>query len=805
MKRRSINRYSGFILFMLLLITLSVCADQEDNIAKGKPYTITPEAGYPYSKDAGDAVQLTDGLRATAQWLWADKKSVGWHWESPIIITIDLGNVLPISGANYSTAFGRAGVTAPFAIYILLSDDGKDFYLLGDLISASAANGCPDPRGYKTHEYKTKDLPGRGRYIRLVVVPAGIFTMCDEVEVFAGTDDQKDLPRGEPIRDITQMIKDRKLSAVVQGRMAADLSNLETRRNYPRRDDLRREMIAFPAVEKIDWRAGLPYNDLHRKIWASHAAWARKEFPSSPHILLWTQNRWKEIQPFDLPKESQLKDVELDVKMINGEYRSAVLNITNTSDTSQWVEFDCKLPEGFPADTVIMRDAVYVENQARWIRAMPLPLARRVGDTWQMDVPSGVTKQIWITFHPQKVKPGSYTGEIHVSCKDLKIDQTVPVKLKMYPLTIPDKPTLATLTWEYCHDGGYIQYDGVWKAAIPLMKEYLINVPFMTGAGIPWPNPKQFDKDGTITEKLNWSRLDKWISAWGQDAKYFFLFIGEPRGFMIPECRLSIETGMGKKIVHQVIGQLVERFKLQGIPADRIVILSHDETHSNDEDRRIIAWAKEIHAANPDIRIFSDPIYSDPTEAVPESFEAVDIVCPNRTDYDAPYGGVDKPEFAAFYEKIRKSGKLLMVHACGVANSEADPYGYFLQQGWFVFEHGMVGNSYWALTDVRHLPFGKVGSWNDFAGRPTFSIMYWDESGVIPSRQMEAIREAAEDYECLLMLKEAIAKASPAAAARAQKVLDRAVEHVRKSDSLDAADQSRIQVLEEVVKLTQHK
>ena len=75
--------------------------------------------------------------------------------------------------------------------------------------------------------------------------------------------------------------------------------------------------------------------------------------------------------------------------------------------------------------------------------------------------------------------------------------------------------SMASIAWDYCYRGGAIRYDDTWKAAIPLMKEYMMNVPVMGGPGIPWPRPNQIDATGAITAELDWSRLDDWISRWG--------------------------------------------------------------------------------------------------------------------------------------------------------------------------------------------------------------------------------------------------------------------------------------------------
>ena len=800
MIQANLGKLSTLALLLVLSIPVVTAVARGRNIALHRPYTYSPAANYPLTKDDGDKTQLTDGVRSAARWLWVDKKAVGWGWPPLVTISLDLGGVQPISGASYSTAFGRADVTMPFALYVLVSDDGKDFHLLGDLIAESAENGLPEPGGYKTHVFRASHMLGRGRYVRFVIVPSGTYVMCDEIEVFAGTDGQKDRPRGEVVKDVQKLIASRKLTTVVQGRIAGDLSTLERLDGFSRRRDLWDAIAAMKPVTKIQWRRGLPCNELHRRVWAAHGPWARGQLKGTDErLLVWSQNRWEQVRPFDLPTKQQVASPDIHVRMIDGEYRSAVLNLTNLSDKSAQVELACRLDGGISDDAITLREVVYTEAQSRHVVDHALPQAKRAGDKWRIEVPAGVTRQVWMTFHPKNVKPGEYGGRIDVACGDLGVSRSVPARLTVYPFTFPAKPALMTHMWDYCHPGGAIRHENTWKAAIGLMKEYFIDVPFMAPAAIPWPKlGEQVDKAGNIIAKLDWSAIDEWIEQWGKDARLFVLYLGEPS--TVPRSRFPLDSAAGQNEINGFFALLVERFERRGISADRIVLLPRDEPHEPTKDKSIIAWARALHKANPKLRVLTDPIWKDPYKATQEMFTVSDIVCPNRSHYG--YGVGENKRFAAFYEKVRQSGKPLWVHACGSPARAADPYSYFLAQGWFCFRHSIIGNSFWALTDVRHKPFGKVGSWNDFAGTTNFSILFWDGSGVTPSKQMEAMREAAEDYEYLTMLKKAIDSAPATKAAGARATLQRVLKQVRANGDRAAPDRARIEVLEELVRLT---
>ena len=791
-----------FCVMSLIVLSSSVSASAVNNIALGKSYTCSTVANYPLTADAGDSVQLTDGLRTTSSCMWTDKLSVGWSYvrDGFVAITIDLGEERAVSGGSFSTAFGRAGVTSPFAVYMLVSDTGEadSYCLVGDLILASAANGIPRSKGYMTHSYASTNLPCRGRYVKFVAVVAGIYLMCDEVEVFAGEAGQVDLPRGSSIKDseVKTMIEDRKLTTVVKWRLAIDLTELEGLPGFEEHSDLWQMIDEMPVVSQINWRKGVPYNGLHRDIWAQHAGWARNELGNpSEHILVWSQGCLDDLQPFDLPTTSQLSQAKVDIEMIRNEYRSAVLNLTNISDNSQIVELQCGYDGSGPGEILTVRKVVFVETQGRRIIANALPEARKTANGWQVEVPAGATRQVYLTFHSDGSAAGEFLGHINVSCGALGVSRQVPLRLEIHPVVMPLIPTLSLTAWDYCHGGGYIRYENTWKSAISLMKEYSFRTPWMAPATIPWPDHRkgEVDRKGNIVKTLDWSRVDQWISLWGDDAKLFMFYFGEPKN--VPNTNYPLDSPQGKNEVTQFLALLVERFQMQGIPADKIVIHPRDEPHAHEKDSSIVAWANLIHSANPAIKVFTDPIWKDPREALPELFQAVDIVCPNLNHY--PQYGAGGP-FVDFYDAVRDSGKALWTYQCNGPVNELNLYSYFRLEPWHAFLHKMTGVGFWALADAHH----AVGSWNDFVLRSaTFSIMYWDENGVTPSKQMEAIRQGVQDYEYLVMLKKAIGDGSGVDADQAAIVLDNSIKNTCKASDSDVADIERLQVLEHLLNL----
>ena len=79
-----------------------------------------------------------------------------------------------------------AGVTWPAAIYVLVSDDGRNFRNVGDLVALDHKIHGAWPEGYAIRRLATSELHTKARYVSFVVLPIarGLFIFVDEVEVF---------------------------------------------------------------------------------------------------------------------------------------------------------------------------------------------------------------------------------------------------------------------------------------------------------------------------------------------------------------------------------------------------------------------------------------------------------------------------------------------------------------------------------------------------------------------------------------------------------------------------------------------
>jgi hypothetical protein len=142
-----------------------------------------------------------------------------------------------------------------------------------------------------------------------------------------------------------------------------------------------------------------------------------------------------------------------------------------------------------------------------------------------------------------------------------------------------------------------------------------------------------------------------------------------------------------------------------------------------------------------------------------------------------------------------------------------DPYSYHRLQAWHCWHVGGTGSFFWAFGDNS-----GSSSWNEYlVSVGPFTPLFLDDTTVTAGKQMEAIRESVEDFETLVMLRDAIKRAKAAGrndnvVAQAERLLSTGVAEVLAAPGADQiswqspkdrtkADALRVQVLEALAAL----
>jgi hypothetical protein len=760
-------------------------------MALGCKYTLSPAPNYPYCTDPEDNIQLTDG-KTTNLYFWTQKGTVGWSGAQYVTVTVDLGRVEPISGVSFDTAAGVAGVIWPAAIRILVSDDGRAFRDVGDLVALDRKAHGPLPEKYAIRRLATGELRTKGRYVCFLVVPlsGGQFVFVDEVEVFRGPGGLLAAdPGGRPVGDAEQVFREGRIRRAVSNRLQKDIESLSSaaRRMPPvperkalleQLDQIRAAAEAEKAPTDGSFKAVLPMTPVHARLFQLQAAlWKAWSFPD-----FWASgaDAWEPLDAID--PGIHLPTPEIAVELMRGEYRAAAATLWNATPRPIDVRLSFEgLPGGAMPDYVTVHEVQWTDTSHGIPVASALPEAKGGSGRWTVTVLPGLIRQVWFTLHPVDVTPGEYCGSLRLEpvvgdgaaltpLVGARKSKTVgglwanlrgmtipcigdwkgeigrlPFLVHVWPMEFPKKTTLLLGGWSYTDGGGsYGVTPENRRAFLDHLQSHFVNAPWASAAVMfdcrVEANPPRVE--------LNTQRMDDWLAQWPH-ARQYMVFLSVGSGFGgAPAGSATFD-----RVVGLWISAWVRHLAAKGIAPDRLCLLLVDEPNEGTpagDVSALVAWARAIRAAEPKVTIWEDPTYSAPWKSPAELFAVSNVLCPNRPMWLE--GG--KP-FEEFYLKQRAAGKTLNFYSCSGPAKLLDPYSYYRLQAWHCWQVGGTGSFFWAFGDNS-----GSSSWNEYlSAAGPYTPLFLDQCTVVAGKQMEAIRESVEDYEYLVMLRVAVRRA----------------------------------------------
>ncbi|MEI6501689.1 MAG: discoidin domain-containing protein, partial [Armatimonadota bacterium] len=418
------------------------------NLALGKPYTMDPAPNYGDCADPDDAVQATDGVYTEGHF-WTRKSTVGWVGVSPTI-TLDLGQDQPIKGLSYHTAAGVADVHWPRRFLVFVSPDGQQWYRVGDLMKLNEPHrNLPAYGQYALRHIWTDALNTHGRYVALYVEPPhGTFTLVDEIEVWGGGQELLSKPYAGPpwvgslkenlgkllLSDLIRQQFQQELVAV-DGAIAA-LPPEQKAKFAAEAAALTARTDAWEAPDMAGFRAVLPVDALETDIFRCLASVWRAQ--KKPVLRVWNMPRWEKLDAFAEPRNgTALQPVT--VHLMNNESRAGTINLTNADSKPLRVRVRVTgLPGGDNPSYLKVLEVLTVGTRHFVPVSAALPDAARDGKDYVITVPSGMTRQVWLSFKPENLAAKTHAGQIEIS-PTLGPKQTVPLKVVVYPLRFPDQ------------------------------------------------------------------------------------------------------------------------------------------------------------------------------------------------------------------------------------------------------------------------------------------------------------------------------------------------------------------------------
>jgi hypothetical protein len=731
-----------------LTLVLACCLPGPENLAAGKSYRLEPAPNYEHCTDPDDHTQLTDGERVQG-YFWTQKGTVGWSGASHVVVTIDLGAVKPISGVSFHTAAGVAGVELPAAIVVLVSDDGKSWHDAGDLAAASLTKPpAPTRTGYAEYRLRADRLETRGRYVAILVEASGSFVFVDEIEVFRGSDILLSGARpGASWPSVHGYLETMRTSLGVRRRIAADCAEVAMElQTTPAPASLARSLLAqldvvraASATARVNdsaaFRTVFPMTDLHRVVFAVQAAvWRARGLQG---VVVWPADQWGMLSPTQPPVSG---DVALSLAMMNNEYRSTAFNLSNSGGSPTRVRLTIDgLPGGSTPRYLRVFEVPFTDTRSGVPVAAALVQATKHDGGYEIDLPAGLTRQVWLTISRPHLPPGDHEGRITVTGATVS-QPTIPLRLHVAPVTFPDRPTLHLGGWDYTDQSTCYEVNPANRESfLSTLREHFVDSPWAQSSVLPTGS---YDADGRMTGPPDTSAFHVWHDRWHEARRYFVFasfgqtFAGFPMG-----------TPSFERAVRDWISWWAKRLRAEGVAPEQLGLLLVDEPRTAEHDRVIIEYARIIRAAEPKVEIWEDPIWPDPAKATPGLFEACDVLCPNLPMWIA--GG---PRFASVYLDQHRAGRRLWFYSCSGPGRLLDPYAYHRLSAWSCWKHGAEGEGFWAFGDGN-----GASSWNEYLSSiGSYTPLFLDATTVTGGKHMEAIREGVEDFEYLRMLRDRI-------------------------------------------------
>ena len=723
------------------------------NLARGRPYTLSPRPNYRHCTDPADGTQLTDGVQAKG-YFWTQKETVGWSGGRTAYVTIDLGQPRAIGGMAFRTAAGVAGVQWPGELFVFVSDDAKSWYPAGDLVALSARKAKPPMEKYATHTFRADELATHGRHVKLAATPTGPYLFVDEIEVLAGDPALLAAPRkAEPVASVEAHATARQLTALVKAQLRRDLAAVREDIGQLADEDkavmaglawlLEQQAEAMPLLSPKGFRAVLPMHELEREIFRLQAKVWQKQ--GKPALRLWKTHRWDPLAPTQEPAPGAPSPT-IDVRMMLGEHRADVVNVTNAGERDKRLRVRLLgLPGGPRPDYVSVHEVQCVGTRHFTAVSAALPVARREGDAWIVTVPAGMTRQIWLSFHPRTLRPGGHEGMLELD-DGLPRRLSVPVRLHVYPLRFPESTTLLLGGWSYTNaDRMYGVTPQNRAAVVKLLREHHVNAPWATRAALPTGT---FDAEGKLAEKPDTANFDAWIKLWPGAKRYMvYVAVGDWGSVSSTFAGSRVGTPLFEAKVGNWIRFWASHMRQLGLKPGQLGLLLVDEPNRKEQYDVTIAWSRAIKKAEPEVIVWVDPCPREHKTCV-EMMAEVDVLVPQRIQWLTKGW-----RFQALFRRQREAGRQLGLYSCSGPARTFDPYSYYLLQQWHVFAIGGQWAGFWAFADN-----GRASCWNEYVaqGNGPYCPLYLDDTTVTTAKYLEAIREGVQDYEYLVMLRDSL-------------------------------------------------
>ena len=525
--------------------------------------------------------------------------------------------------------------------------------------------------------------------------------------------------------------------------------------------------IPLPLYKKINKAVDESADNLSQKLW-----------------IVWTKNSWDNVSRNEIP--ASLAETKL--LKFNGlvnEYFSGNFIITNFTNKALrirlipgnfiWqdkVTFNGMKPELLIAD---WQDVISGETIADPL--IPLNAAGR------LDIPSGESRQVWITLPARDIPPGNYKSDIGIltignhETKGSAILKKVKLDLQVEPLRISTSPDFAVYNWDYASTENYVKD----------LFEHKVTY-YLSSTSMPLP---RFDKEGNALTAIDYSKMDailriklKYARKAGGKILFSYGLLESFDTAVKAKYNFTYRSPAWDRAFRFAYTNWLDHLKKLGMNYDDFYVQVWDEALLEEVDNTI-KGCKLMREIDPNVKLVMDG--SQNINELMALDPYIDVWIPHL---DALLKRKDGKELLNFYHNVNEP---VFGYTCNINMKSQDVNDYHRLKPWYAASLDLDGVFYWAYNSWRGDP------WNDYDGVPEASGVFYSDCGAvyngidgpITSRRWEASREGIEDWQLIRLVENIAAQKS------VKSDIDQIVLNViSQPDSNTFADKGREKIME---------
>ncbi len=457
---------------------------------------------------------------------------------------------------------------------------------------------------------------------------------------------------------------------------------------------------------------------------------------SIPPVLMSGANPWAPFGGMREITEQRLSPAAIDVEAFAGEYENGALNVYNlthaplsfrvalSSFSRVGVEDETEVAA---SEVATLREVLDIPTQDDDLSADAIPLLNQ-GDVLTVSGWNG--RQLWLEVNTKALVAGEWRASLSLRSLEPKPRELIiPVNVTVWEDAVPEEQPVTLCHWGYVHRSVLSNQP---EAALKDQVEHGTNV--FVGTFAP---EASFDEAGEIVDEIDFTAHDAYVQAYVPHGT--ILFCGYQSALKGPGGHMGDAY---KKAYVAWLRAWVEHLKEIGVGYEDYALYPIDEPGLKDGlVEMFLHYATLAREADPNVRIYTDPVKRITMDELKAMAPYVDIWCPNAGSF-LKFDCADKLAF------IKAQQKPVWTYECSGNAKHQSPLGYYRALAWLAWHRGLSGIGYWTYCTSSDDP------WFRPKGKAEYLLIYQGR-GVVPSKRWKAIRDGLEDYSILHALREA--------------------------------------------------